>query len=314
MVSAAWIEVVSPGLLTTVQDLGRPGHAHEGIAAAGAADPVSARAANRLVGNPDAAALLELTAQAGTFIFGREAIVAIAGASCEGMPAPGVRTVPGGTSLRLGRLLDGARAYLAVRGGLEVAPFLGSASTHLLSGLGGFEGRPLRRGDRIPIGPEPPTRWGAIAGAADAGSIVRRRRFRVTPGAQRDRFSTEAIDAFFRSEFRLTSEADRSGLRLDGPVLAVLPGPPMPTEGVLPGAVQVPEGGRPIVLLVEHGTTGGYPKIADVIAADLPAIGQLRPGDAIRFVETGWDEARAALADDLRRLDAAIPPPSRRAG
>lgn len=313
--SAAWVEIDSPGLLSTVQDLGRPGHAHEGVAASGAADPFSARAANRLVGNDDAAPLVEMTLVGGAFRFPEGGRVALTGAPCDGplVPWRAVAIEPGG-SIRLGPMREGARAYLAVRGGLAVPRFLGSASTHLLSGLGGLAGRALRRGDRLPIGPEPVAPAADRADARSIRSLVMRRLLRVTPGAQRDRFTPEAVRALLEEPFHVTGSSDRAGLRLDGPILPPRGGPPMPTEGVLPGAIQVSEGGRPIVLMVEHGTTGGYPKIADVIAADLPALGQLRPGDTVRFTEVGWDEARDALAEAVRVLDAAVAPAGGRGG
>jgi biotin-dependent carboxylase-like uncharacterized protein len=268
------IRVASPGLLTTVQDLGRPGYAHLGISASGAADALSLRVGNLLVGNAEGAAALEMTLLGGTFEFSRAATVALTGAEfAAGCPWWTAFEVPAGCALRIGPTRAGARCYLSVRGGLDIPLVLGSASTHVLTGLGGFQGRALRKGDVLRVGNvilRPPRR----------GSVlfeIPRDVLRVTDGPQRGWFGAGLGGAVYR----VAEESNRMGLRLTGPPLEC--SRQLLTEGVSLGAIQVPPGGQPILTFVEHQTTGGYPKIANVITADLPAAGQLRPRDELRF-------------------------------
>ncbi len=282
--------VVTPGLLTTVQDLGRYGYGPMGVSPSGACDPVALRIGNLLLGNPEGAAALEMTLLGGTFEFPRGAEIALTGADfgakIDGTPAAPwtVHRVPAGGRLATGLSRDGARCYLCIAGGPDVARVLGSASTHVLSGLGG---RPLRTGDVLPIGPArsqprvpaPPLR------------VEYRKVLRVTRGAQADWFTTDLCEG----AYRVTEQADRMGLRLEGPALYSDGERSMVTEGVPLGAVQAPPGGQPIILFVEQQTTGGYPKIANVIAADLPSVAQLRPRDEIRFEWVSPEEARRLL-------------------
>ena len=262
------IRVVSPGMLTTVQDLGRPRYAHLGISASGAADSLSLRLGNLLVGNSPGAAALEMTLLGGTFSFSSPTVVALTGSVFAG-DAAWFRAFEV-TELRLGPTTSGARSYLCVRGGIDVPLVLGSASTHLMTGVGG---RALRKGDVLRIGD-------ALGGPPRSGPLVidtRRDTIRVTDGPQRAWFRT-GIDF---GVYRVSEESNRMGLRLSGPSLEC--SQTLLTEGVALGAIQVPAGGQPIITFVEHQTTGGYPKIANVISADLPAVGQLRPRDEIRF-------------------------------
>lgn len=282
--------MMSPGLLTTVQDLGRPGYGPFGVSASGAADPIALRVANRLVGNPEGAAGLEMTLQGGQFRFSEAAVVALGG-SDFGVPMWQGFEVAAGEVLRVGRSAAGARCYLAVRGGIQVPLVLGSASTHLVSGLGGLEGRALRRGDRLQIG--------EFAGDATLRRIdvpaSRRDLFRVTDGPQIDWFTPENVAEFYSATYRVTADVNRMGIRLQGAPLTPAVSRELVTEGVALGCIQVPSGGQPVILFVEQQTTGGYPKIANVIAADLPALGQLKPGDAIRFQRVDLREARELL-------------------
>jgi biotin-dependent carboxylase-like uncharacterized protein len=276
--------VLSPGLLTTVQDLGRPGFAHLGISASGAADALALRAGNLLVGNAENAPGLEMTLSGGTFEFDGEGVVAITGSEFDAdVPLWTPIAVPAGGVVRCGAAKRGARACLCVRGGLAVAPVLGSASTHLFTGLGGFQGRALRRGDVLDIG-DAAVRRPRASGIRppDPGDGT----LRATQGPQADRFTSD----FYRIEWEVAEDSDRMGIRLRGPAIEGAGGG-MQTEGVSLGAVQVPPAGQPIVLFVEHQTTGGYPKIANVISADFTRLGQLRPRDRVRFRETGFDEA-----------------------
>ena len=285
------IHVLHPGFLTTVQDLGRPGWAHQGVSASGAADALSLRLGNRLCGNPEGAAALEMTLVGGRFEFDGAGVVCLAGAdfgpALDGRPAPPWTALPvrPGQVLQTGPTRGGARCYLCVRGGLDVPPVLGSASTHLLTGLGGLEGRALRKGDALSIRPHPlppPDRFHRLNPAAlerlhTSGPL------RVVAGPQADHFTAAARELFLRAAYRVTETSDRMGLRLAGPALEKSHAADLVTEGAPLGAVQAPRDGQPIILFVEHQTTGGYPKIAGVISADFHRLGQLRPRDEVRF-------------------------------
>ena len=287
------MRVVAPGFLTTVQDLGRPGYAHFGISASGAADALSLRVANLLCGNPDSAAALEMTLIGGAFEFSVPATVALTGSEFQ-TDAPWWRAfdMAAGSTLRIGPAKSGCRCYLAVRGGFAVPPVLASASTHLLTGLGGLDGRALRKGDVLRIG-DCAVRPARLT---EARFEVRRDTIRVTDGPQRDWFA-RAIDG---GAYRVAEDSNRMGLRLQGPKLEC--GRELLTEGVSLGAIQVPPEGQPIILFVEHQTTGGYPKIANVIAADLPAVGQLRPRDEVRFETVTIEQALDALRRQEERI------------
>jgi antagonist of KipI len=292
------MEVQAPGLFTTVQDLGRPGFGPIGVSASGAADPTALRLVNRLLGNPQNAAGLEMTLQGGHFLFPEGAMVAFGGsdfgATVEGQSVPlwVSREVFPGQVVRCGRSQGGARCYLGVRGGIRVPLILGSASTDVVSGLGGLEGRALRRGDRLAIGGEPAevlrrsVKW---QGRIDPAI------FRVTDGPQLAWFTADSIQAFYGSIYTVTADANRMGIRLAGVPLQTTSAGELMSEGVSLGCIQVPAGGQPVILFVEQQTTGGYAKIANVIAADLPALGQLKPGDEIRFQRVDLREARELL-------------------
>jgi antagonist of KipI len=313
------IAVLEPGLFTTVQDLGRPGHARMGVSAAGAADATALRIANRLAGNPDGSPALEMTLAGCTFRFDAPACVAIAGADMQaridGRPLPSwsAAPVPTGATLACGQAAYGARAVLAVAGGIVVPLVLGSASTHVPSRLGGFEGRALRRGDRLRFGapaPEmlpaarrvPPDALAALAPAAAGGAAVT---LRVTPGAQGDRFDEPSRRLLVESEYRVSGASDRMGLRLEGPPIPPPGGGTMLTEGMPLGAIQIPPAGGPVILFVDHQTTGGYPVIASVASADLSAVAQLRPGSRVRFAMITLDDARRLLAGRAAAIEAA---------
>ena len=198
-----------------------------------------------------------------------------------------------GQTLRLGATRDGARCYLCVAGGIVVESFLGSSSTHVLSGLGGFGGRPLRKGDLLGIGAKAgPIIKRAIAQSA-LDHLTARKVLRVTVGPQSDWFDDSAKHSFYSGAYLVTEEANRMGLRLQGPAISWSRTSQMITEGVALGAIQVPESGHPIILFVEQQTTGGYPKIANVISADMHSVGQLRPRDEIRFEPVSFDHAHA---------------------
>jgi biotin-dependent carboxylase-like uncharacterized protein len=265
-----------------VQDLGRFGWAHFGISASGAADPLALRAGNLLVGNAENAAALEMTLSGAEFQFEGDSVIALTG-SDFGADLPQWTAVPvkSGQILRCGRSRSGARAYLAVRGGLDVPLVMGSASVHVMTGVGG---RPLCKGDTLSIG------WAWVrrprAPARHIPQHEPQTALRVTPGPQASGFG----DSLYRGAYTVSEESNRMGIRLKGPALAK-PGGHMITEGVALGAIQAPPDGQPIVLFVEHQTTGGYPKPANVISADFWRLGQLRPRDQVAFELVSMEEA-----------------------
>lgn len=295
------IETQAPGLQTTVQDLGRNGFGPIGVSPSGAADPISLRLGNQLVANDENAAGLEMMLLGGTFVFPEGAILALTGSDFGAMLddlrleiGTSVEVRPG-QALRLGPTSSGARCYLCVHGGIAVQPFLGSASTHILSGLGGLEGRALQKGDVLRIGSTTePFRKRAIAPQA-AEHLSRREVLRVTLGPQAGWFSESSLRSFYARTYRVGEQSNRMGLRLEGAAVTQRGARELITEGVSLGAIQVPAGGSPIILFVDQQTTGGYPKIANVVSADLHRLGQLRPRDEIRFELVTFDAARSLL-------------------
>lgn len=303
------IRVLSPGLLTSVQDLGRPGLGALGVPPGGAADAHALRLGNLLLGNEEGAAALEATLAGPELLFEEEALVALAGAPFEatldGQPVPpwSAVAVPAGGRLDLGRAVAGARGYVCVAGGLDFPAVLGSRSTDVATGFGGLEGRALRAGDRLPVGRAARPPRGRRIDAAAARWTGPRRLLRVTPGPQAGWFEPEARAAFLARAFRVSATSSRTGVRLEGTPLPA-PARSLVTEGVAAGAVQVPPAGLPILLLVEHPATGGYPKIASVTSADLAALAQLRPGEEVRFAPVTLEEARRLLLEREARLAA----------
>ncbi len=305
-----WMRVISPGFLTTVQDLGRPGWTHLGISPSGAADTVALRLGNLLVGNPQNFPALEMTLLGGTFEFESNTLIALTGSDFEptldGMPLPmwQSKRVLRGQVLHCSMTKEGARCYLCVQGGIITEPFLGSFSTHLTTSLGGFKGRKLLAGDRLELRDvdvgdiEPKKINGTMVEYFYKKSSV----FRVTAGPQYDLFDDQAIERFSNSIYLVSEDSNRMGLRLSGPPIKRHATRDIVTEGVSLGAVQVPPHGEPIILFVEHQTTGGYPKIANVISADLHLVGQLRPRDEVRFQFVGMDDALSLLSDLNARL------------
>lgn len=313
------MEVLSAGALTTVQDLGRPGWARLGISAGGAADPVALRLGNRLVGNRDGAAALELTLL-GPELRARTALTAAlvgpVAATLDGHPVPSGETlrIAPGQILRCGSLQaqGGARAYLCLRGGLAVPTVCSSAATDVRGRFGGRAGRGLKRGDLLDLGLDegaPPSVQRLTAEGREL--LGTRRRLRVVWGAQADWFSEAVREQLTRLPLSVTPQADRTGIRLRAtePLLPRDPTRQLLTEGLSAGAVQVPPDGQPILVGVEHQTTGGYPKLAQIVSADLPQLGRLRPGDTIHLVPISHDEARDLLRTEARLLAAAIAAP-----
>ena len=286
------IIVVKPGLFTTIQDLGRPGHRAAGVPLSGAADAASLRAANRLVGNRDDAATLELTLLGPDLRFEEDAVIALTGAVFPGLPSHSAVRVRAGDTLSLGHATAGCRGYLAVAGGIDVPVVLGSRSTFVAAGLGGLRGALLAAGDALPVGGDrgvPAT--AGLPQPAAVRSVDRVVTLRTIPGEQ-----FESVGAALWSATHTTSSrSDRMGVRFDGAALgdAAAAGS-LPSVAVLPGTVQLPPDGRPIVLLADAQTIGGYPVIGHVIAVDLPLVAQLRPGDPVRWQPCTIDEAHRA--------------------
>ncbi len=289
------ILVQSPGLLTTVQDLGRPGHGIDGVSRAGAADPIALRLGNLLLGNPANTPALETTLLGGTYLFPDGATIALTGATPSALAPYEIHRIAPGQTIQLGPLTNGARCYLCVQGGIKTAKIANSASTHLLSGLGGG---PLTKGAVLNIGPStnkpqniqiPPV------------LKTYTKTLRVTRGPQADQFESKL---FYQTEYQVTQDTNRMGIRLAGSPIPTTHDSQMRTEGVPLGAIQIPANGQPIILFVDQQTTGGYPKIANVITADLPSLGQLRPGDTIGFEQVSPVEARRLLLEQEALINA----------
>jgi biotin-dependent carboxylase-like uncharacterized protein len=279
------LHVVRAGPLTLVQDFGRPGYAHLGVPPSGALDAPSLRRANRLVGNSDDAAGLEVTLGGLEIELAREAYVAITGAE---LPVHGARydhvtRMDAGERVRLGRARRGVRAYLAVDGGIDVEPVLGSRSTDVLSGLG----PPIvTDGAALPLGPQ---RGPREAERVDATPLDDEATVPLHPGPRFDWLTDHHL---FESTWMVSPQSNRVGLRLEGPSLERREGE-LPSEGLVTGAVQLPSSGRPLVFLADHPTTGGYPVIGIVDEAALPLLAQARPGSRLRFTPSGWPRTPA---------------------
>jgi biotin-dependent carboxylase-like uncharacterized protein len=297
------IEVIKAGLLTTVQDLGRTGYAHLGVGRSGGLDMPALIAANRAIGNADSAACLETTLNGVTLRCSAATVMAVTGAvapiTVDGARAPAGEGIPvgAGAVVEVGPAVTGVRSYLAFAGGIAVAPVLGSRSTDTLSGLGP---PPLKAGGVLPLGPPvsvspvsvspvsvspvsvspvppDPAPAGPVPGAANDIRV------RITMGPRQDWFSVTARDALLATPYTLTVKSNRIAARLNGSILTRAIAGELASEGIVLGAVQVPTDGQPVVFLADHPTTGGYPVIAVVVAADLPLLAQARPGVQVHF-------------------------------
>ena len=304
------------GPMTSIQDGGRFGFQRYGVSASGAMDRLALACANALVGNAPGAAGLEFMLMGGTFeAEGGSVRVALAGAPCpvalDGQPVPAMTsvTVRPGQTLSVGAAQAGVYAYLAVAGGLALTPQLGSLSLQPRAGIGGVDGRACRAGDRLPL---------VLPGAPDGPELALdplpldpEAPVRVVLGPQDDYFTPEGIETFLASAYAVSREADRMGYRLTGPKIAHARGFNIVSDGIVTGSVQVPGSGEPIVMMADRQTTGGYPKLATVISADLRLVAQRRAGEEIRFAAVGIEEAQAAArerADLVRGLAASARP------
>lgn len=279
------VEILTAGPLSTVQDLGRPGLAGIGVGVSGAADRGSLRLANRLVGNPEAAAAIEVTLGGLALRAHGDLCVALAGAPCpitvDGRAEPPntlIRVLSGG-EVRLGAPASGLRSYLAVRGGIAVEPVLGSRSTDVLAGLGPER---LAAGNMLPVGPTPegfPPICLAPVPPPDTGEVC----IDVVAGPRDDWFTEDALATLISDAYQVTADSNRIGMRLSGPKLLRRNTGELPSEGMVPGALQVPPSGQPTLFLADHPATGGYPVVAVVRYAHLDRVAQIRPGQRIRF-------------------------------
>ena len=323
------MEVIQPGLLTTVQDRGRYGYQRYGVPVSGAMDGFSLRAANLLVGNDQGAACLEMTVVGPRLRFAAGSVIALTGGDLairiDGEPAPRWQavSVSAGSVLSSEGMADGMRAYLAVAGGIDVPEVMGSRSTYTASRIGGLEGRALRAGDALWAGADGRDRTDGQRGLPDDLEPVHYGHshvIRAVLGPQADAFRAEAIETLFDSRYLVSIDSDRVGYRLEGPRLRHETGADIISDGSPAGAIQVPANGMPIVLMADRGPTGGYAKIGTVISADLGRLAQARPGDAVTFRQVTSDQAVEALIEQeaiLHSLDpdlaAAAPGPVARA-
>ncbi|HWQ45627.1 MAG TPA: biotin-dependent carboxyltransferase family protein [Longilinea sp.] len=311
-----WLDVLSPGPYTAVRDLGRTGFAHIGVPVCGPMDAFAFRAANRLAGNPPESALLEFLYEGPEVVPAVDCVAVLTGygysmqVDKQKYPAWLSVIVRAGQTIRLQAGGQGRWGYLAISGGLDIPLVMGSRSTQLRGSFGGWQGRVLQAGDRLPLGyGQYP--W-SIAGKRLPESSIPAYSTYVTvpavPAPQSDWFTPESYRAFWESEYRITAQSDRMGSRLEGPALALEPGQAeLLSEGVIPGVVQVPSGGQPVVLMADCQTTGGYPKIAVVPQAGLPLLAQCPPVDGtVKFKSVTLDEAQSAwqsLLAGLKKLE-----------
>jgi len=300
------IRILDPGPQTTVQVLGRAGQLRYGIPPSGPVDRFAFVLANRLVGNPDGAAALECTLAGPRFEVQTPRAIAVAGADMQltvnGREAPRWATVAlkPGDVVRLGPARSGVRGYIAFSGGLDVPPVLGSRATYLRGRLGGLEGRALRKDDQLRLGPvPPPARRVASRAVPEYGGEPT---LRVVLGPQADRFTKEGIGALLGSSYEMLPQSDRMGARLCGPRIPHTRGHDIISDGIALGSIQVPGDGQPIVLLVDRQSTGGYTKVATVCSFDIGRIGQVKPGQSVRFRAVTVEEAHGLL----RQWDASL--------
>jgi antagonist of KipI len=326
--TSTFVEVQKPGAQTQLQDLGRLGWQRFGVPVGGVMDDVAHRIANWLVGNADDCATLEMLLMGAGLLFTGDARIAVCGADLssqlngEPMPMGVAVDVREGAVLTFGRRVSGLRAYLAVRGGFAVPAVMGSQSTLIRGGFGGWQGRALKKGDRLPIGGAhsgaPANGASASASAAPApvpddlllslGAIARHSTaeksvvFRTVVGEHWSAFSADAQTQFHTADFRIHPQSDRMGYRLQGPALALHTPRELISEGVTFGTIQVPPDGQPIVLMAERQTTGGYPKIAHVASVDLPLLAQMAPQESLRFAAISLEEAQSLYLQREARL------------
>ena len=272
------LRVLATGPLTTFQDAGRPGQAASGIGRSGACDRAAYALANQLVGNPAGTAVLEVTFGGLRLLAQQDAVLATTGARCAGaFPHQSPTALPVGEQLRLGPPVTGLRTYVAVRGGFDIEPVLGSRSTDVLGGLGPAA---VGIGDELSVGEAPPSAPGGEPAAEPVGGELQ---VDVLPGPRRDWFTDEAWVELIASPYTVSMQSNRVGLRLEGPRLDRIRTNELPSEPMVRGAIQVPPSGQPVLFLADHPVTGGYPVLAYVVDEHVDRCGQLRPGQTLRF-------------------------------
>lgn len=303
------ITVISPGILTTVQDKGRFGYQAFGVSASGEMDPRSAATANILVDNEENEAVLECTVMGPQLQFDEDEYIAIAGGdlgpTVDGKPIPNYAAVKvgAGQTLRFTGPKSGCRCYIAFAGGLDIPVIMGSRSTNMKAKIGGFEGRKLGKGDKIGFrAPKSELKNPDLRSMAPEFVPRSEYTLRVILGPQDDMFTDAGVETFLNQSYKVTPEFDRMGCRLDGPVIEHKNGGDIISDGIAFGAVQVPSSGLPIIMLADRQTTGGYTKIATVITADFRILGQLKAGDAVRFQKVSVAAAEEALIAERKSL------------
>ena len=318
------ITILRPALQTTVQDRGRRGARHLGVGQGGAVDQLALALGNALVGNPDQAAGVEMCLPPALMRFDADCVIALTGTDCAArldgvtLPVAQPRQARAGMTLELSRPSSGARAYLCARGGIDVPALLGSRSTDLQTQSGGFGGRMIRRGDVLHVcaieSSSPPATHALAAAAALPASLCwppSETPIRVMPAPEFDEFAPASRAVLVESAWKVSAQSNRTGLRLEGPALTRVERHEMKSHAVFPGVIQVPDAGAPIVLMADAHTTGGYPRIATVIAADQWRLAQVPPGASLRFslctrvdALKAWQQHQASLQDFKRNLHA----------
>lgn len=314
------LKVVQAGFAPSLQDFGRPAFQNRGVPVSGALDPVSLRIGNALVGNDGGVAAVEFRLVGPTLEVTAESVrVALTGTRAELIVEAGERvalpsyqsvTLRRGQRLSVAPVADSGVAYLCIEGGFDLPRVFDSLSTYGRSRIGGFEGRALQDGDELPLRIDEVEARGELR-LEDLSYLDERGPMRVVFGPQRDYFTDESAATFLKSEYGVSREADRMGMRLEGPALEHARGYNITSDGIVTGAIQVPGNGLPIILLADHQTTGGYPKIGTVISADIPRLGRMKPGDTLSFEEidvAGAEDARRIQEKDTRRLLGALTP------
>lgn len=306
----AEIKVIKPGVYTTIQDLGRYGFQKSGMPVAGAMDAFSLKVANMLVGNGDNEACFEITLLGPELRFDSDSHIAVTGADLSPMINGkdiymwSKVKVSKGDILSFGKIKSGCRSYIAVGGGIDVPAVMGSKSTYVRGKIGGYEGRLLKEGDEIRTGipnakgPEVIKLPAELIPVYENGITAR-----VVLGPQDDFFTKEGMNTFLSSEYRVTNEVDRMGYRLEGPKITHKDGADIVSDGITMGSIQVPGHGSPIVMMADRQTTGGYTKIATVITPDIDCIGQLKPGDKVRFKFVSLEEAHSIYRDYIKKIE-----------
>ncbi|MEI3606304.1 biotin-dependent carboxyltransferase family protein [Pseudogracilibacillus sp. SE30717A] len=315
------IEILQSGLLATIQDLGRFGSQKYGVIVGGAMDPLAVRIGNILVGNEEGEAAIEITMYGTEILFKEDQLIAITGGQLDphvdGEKLPMWRPVliRKGQILHFKALRSGCRAYIAIAGGLEVPEVMGSKSTYLRAGIGGYEGRELRTGDILTFGyltehsktltkqlQEMPSHFTWSVNYSSFYTFKKKETIRILLGAEYERFTKDSQKKLISSPFKLTVNADRMGYQLEGTKLMLKKQFELLSEGVTYGTIQIPSNGQPIILMADCQTTGGYPKIGQVISADLPRLAQLQPGSEIRFQIVTIDEAEDILIEQEKDI------------